>query len=176
MPKDRIKSSVTAVEEFIAALPEDRRHAVSAVRTAILKTIPPGYEEMILMGGISYAIPLSRFPKTYNGYPLTIACITSTKSHMAVHLMGIYGSAKLRDWFVAEYKKSGKKFDAGKACVRFKKLEDLPVDLIAQTAGRVSVEQFIAVHEQAQAMKKAAKGKAPRKPPASASNKKPRPK
>src|SRR4051812_22514541 len=123
--KGEVMQSTTAtVQAFLAALPEQRREAIATVRAAILKKIPEGYEETIQYGMISYVVPLARFPKTYNGQALCVVSLGQQRNYMVVHVMPLYGDKALCDWFVSAYKKSGKKLDMGKACVRFKTLDD----------------------------------------------------
>jgi hypothetical protein len=100
-------------------------------------------------GMISYIVPLKRYPETYNKQPLANVSLASQKNHMAVYLMGIYGDEKQRSWFEREYKKTGKRMDVGKCCVRFKKLEDLPLEIIGKSVGAMSVDDFIAMYEKA---------------------------
>jgi len=140
-------------DEYLAALPADRRAALSSLRTAILKKLPKGYVEAVAMGCIAYVIPLSTFADTYNGQPLIITALASQKNYMSIHLMGIYGSQELRNWLTGEFKKAGKKFDAGKACVRFKQLADLPLEAVVEAATRVTPEQLIALHNMAQSQR-----------------------
>ncbi len=142
-----MQSKSTTVDEYLASLPEDRRHALEAVREVILQNLPPGYEEGMQYGMISYCIPLSRYPKTYNGQPLGYAALASQKNYMSVYLMNVYGDETIERWFREEYQKSGKKLDMGKSCVRFKKLEDLPLDVIGKAVALASVEEFIHRYE-----------------------------
>ena len=100
-------------------------------------------------GMITYEIPLSMYPDTYNGKPLMYAALASQKNHMVVYLIGIYGDAKLRRWFEREYKKTNKRMDVGKCCVRFRKLEDLPLDVIGEAVAAMGVDDFIALYENA---------------------------
>lgn len=144
---DRMKSESSSVAEYLAGLPEDRRAAISAVRAVILRNLPEGYAEGMAFGMIGYVIPLSRYPRTYNGQPLSYAALASQKNYMSVHLMGIYGSQELAAWFHAEYKRTGKRLDMGKSCVRFRRLEDLPLDLIGQAVARLTPEAFIRICE-----------------------------
>jgi uncharacterized protein YdhG (YjbR/CyaY superfamily) len=143
------KSSASTVAEYIESLPEDRRKGISEVRKVIKKNLPKGYEECFAYGMIGYMVPLKRYPDTYNGQPLMIAALGSQKSYMVVHLMAIYGHKETEAWFKAKYKETGKKLDMGKACVRFKKLEDLPLELVGETIARVSVEKYIEFYEKA---------------------------
>jgi hypothetical protein len=142
-----VQSDASSVSEYIADLPADRRRAIGAVRDVILGNLPKGYEESMQFGMIGYSVPLSRYPKTYNGAPLSYAALASQKNHMAVYLMGCYGDAQLAKWFEAEFRKSGKKLDMGKSCVRFRKLDDLPLPLIGEAVAKLPVDDFIALYE-----------------------------
>lgn len=144
-----VSSKATTVDAYLASLPADRRAAIAAVREVILGHLPPGYEEGMQHGMIGYAIPLSRYPDTYNGQPLVIAALASQKQHMSLYLMGVYGDPEIEAWFTERYRASGKKLDMGKSCVRFKKLDDLPLDLIGEVIARVSVDEHIAAAERA---------------------------
>ncbi len=140
-------SSAQTVEEYLAELPTDRREAINAVRKVILDNLPTGYEEMMQFGMISYVIPLERYPVTYNKQPLQYAALASQKHYMSVYLMNVYGDPDSEQWFVEQYRASGKKLDMGKSCVRFKKLDDLPLDLIGRAIARTPVEAYIEVYE-----------------------------
>jgi hypothetical protein len=159
-----MKVDANSVESYLAALPEQRRAALQAVRKVILRRLPKGYVEMYQYGMLSYGIPLERYPTTYNGQPLVVASLGAQKNHLAVYLMCIYGDQKLRSWFEAEYRRRGKKLDAGKSCVRFKSLHDLPLELVGEAISRVSVEDLIRMHELAHGKAKSSKPSAkPRK-------------
>jgi hypothetical protein len=147
-------SRPNTVEAYLSELPDDRQSALARVRSVIRKHLPRGFEETMQYGMISYVVPLSRYPDTYNGQALTLASLASQKSHMAVYLMGVYDNAELRTWFESAYAKSGKKLDAGKSCVRFKKLDDLALDAVAGAIERVSVADLIAMSEAAHGGKK----------------------
>ena len=138
-----MQSKANSVEQYLNDLPEDRKESLSIVREAIVKNLPTGYVEVMNWGMITYEVPLETFPDTYNGKPLMYAALASQKNHMSVYLMGCYMSPEIRKKFENAYKQSGKKFDAGKSCIRFKKEEDLPLELIGKTIGSMSVEQFI---------------------------------
>lgn len=136
------------VEEYLAGLPEDRRAALSAVRQVILKNLPKGMEEGIQYGHIGYYVPHSIFPAGYHcnpKEPLPYAGLGSQKNHMAVYLCNIYdeGSEEFRKAYLA----TGKKLDMGVGCVRFKKLEDLPLEPIGETIGKMTTEQFVAGYQ-----------------------------
>ena len=138
-----MQSKANSVEQYLNGLPEDRKESLSIVREAIVKNLPTGYVEVMNWGMITYEVPLETFPDTYNGKPLMYVALASQKNHMSVYLMGCYMSPEIRKKFENAYKLSGKKFDAGKSCIRFKKEEDLPLELIGKTIGSMSVEQFI---------------------------------
>jgi hypothetical protein len=123
----------SSVDEYLAGLPADRRATLSALRQVIRDHLQPGFEEAMQYGMISYVIPLTRFPDTYNGHPLAIVALGAQKNNFVLHLMCIYGNSENRRWFESEFRKSGKKLDAGKACVRFRSLDDLPLELIGRT-------------------------------------------
>jgi hypothetical protein len=141
------KSKAATVQAYLDELPEDRRAVVAAVRDVILRHLPAGYREAMSWGVISYEIPLERFPDTYNGHPLSYVALAAQKNHFALYLMCVYGDTKREGWLRAEFQKAGKKLDMGKACVRFRKLEDLPLDVIGEVVAGVTPEQFIARYE-----------------------------
>jgi uncharacterized protein YdhG (YjbR/CyaY superfamily) len=147
MAKAAKAATTITVAEYLAALPADRRAALTAIRAAIRKKLPKGYEEGIQYGMIGYYIPLSRYPDTYNGAPLLVAALASQKNHMAVYLQCVYGDSKLRTWFEKAFRDAGKKLDMGKSCVRFRRLDDVPTDVIAEAISRVGVDDYIAIYE-----------------------------
>lgn len=138
-----VSSKATTVEQYLDELPDDRRDAIAEVRDVILANLPDGYVEAMNWGMISYEVPLETYPDTYNGKPLMYAALASQKNHMAVYLTAVHTDEDTTDWFVEQYKASGKKLDMGKSCVRFKKLEHLPLDLIGEAIARTPVEDFI---------------------------------
>ena len=157
-PRATMKSNATTVSQYLASLPAERRATVEAVRKVILKNLPEGYEEMMQYGMISYAVPLRIYPAGYHctpNTPLPYASLASQKNHMSVYLMCIYGHKETEAWFRKEFAASGKKLDMGKSCVRFKKLEDLPLEVIGKAVARVPVKKYLEVYENAlQGMKK----------------------
>ena len=155
-----MRSEAKTVEEYISSLPDDRRQAISTVREIILSNLPDGYEEAMNWGMISYQIPLEIYPDTYNKQPLMFAALASQKNHMAVYLTGIYISEETMKKFETEYKATGKRFDVGKSCVRFKKLDDLPLDLIGKTISSLKANELIKITEEAQSARKIKKSKA----------------
>jgi uncharacterized protein YdhG (YjbR/CyaY superfamily) len=145
----RMQSNATTVEAYLAELPEERRTTLEAVRQTILANLPAGYEEAMNWGMIVYQVPLARYPDTYNGQPLAYAGLASQKNHMAVYLMAIYADETSRERFEAVYRATGKRYDVGKSCVRFRKLDDLPLELIGECITTFSVDEFVARAEKA---------------------------
>ena len=146
-----MKSTAKSAEEYLATLPEDRRAALGAVRKVILDNLPKGYEEYMQYGMIGYVVPHSIYPAGYHcdpRQPLSYACLGSQKSHMALHLMFAYGDNPTLEWLQKSFKAAGKKLDMGKACLRFKKLDDLPLDVIGQLIARIPVKAYVARVEQ----------------------------
>ena len=141
------KSKATTVDEYLAEQTSDRRAALEAVRQVILENLPLGYVEIMQSGMMGYVIPLEKYPVTYNKQPLGVAALASQKNYMSQYLMNVYGDPETERWFVEEYLASGKKLDMGKSCVRFKKLEDLPLDLVGRAIARTSVDEFIGMYE-----------------------------
>jgi hypothetical protein len=140
-------STAASVEEYLAELPDDRRPAIEAVRGVILANLPPGFEETMQYGMISYVIPLSRYPDTYNKQPLAIASLANQKRHMALYLTNIYADEGDESWFRAAWTAAGKRLDMGKSCVRFKRLADVPLEVVGEAIARTSVDDFIAQYE-----------------------------
>ena len=130
-------------EEYIAALPPDRREAISAVRKVILDNLPDGYMEGMQYGMIGYYVPLERFGDTYNGQPLGMAALASQKNHMALYLNNVYGDPEVERRFRQRYEASGHRLDMGKSCVRFRTLESLPLDVIGKTIAEADLESFL---------------------------------
>lgn len=142
-------SSATTIEDYLADLPEDRLDAITEVREAILANLDDGYIETMNWGMITYEVPLETFPDTYNGKPLMLAALASQKRHMAVYLPPVYSDEETESWFRAEYEATGKKLDMGKSCVRFTKLEHLPVELIGEVIARNPLETFLQTYRDA---------------------------
>lgn len=142
-----VKSTARTPEDYLQELPEPKREVISAVRDVILQNLPQGFQETINWGMLSYEIPLERYPDTYNGQPLAVAGLAAQKNHFGLYTMCVYGSSEREAWLREEFQKAGKKLDMGKSCIRFKKLEDLPLETIAQLIAGTTVEDFIAVYE-----------------------------
>ena len=142
-----MQSKANTVKQYLNELPNDRKKAISIVRQTILENLPEGYDEVMNWGMITYEVPLETYPNTYNGKPLMYAALASQKNHMAVYLMGCYMVPEIRNEFEKAYNKSGKRFDAEKSCIRFKKIDDLPLDLLGKTIASMDVNEFIELVE-----------------------------
>jgi Domain of unknown function (DU1801) len=145
-----MQSKATTVEQYLSELPDDRRKAIEAVRQVVLKNLDKDYEEGIQYGMIGYYVPHRVYPAGYHcdpKQPLPFASLASQKNHMALYLMCVYGESDHAKWFQQAWAKSGKKLDMGKACVRFKKVDDLALDVIAEAIRRVPAKKYIEVCE-----------------------------
>ena len=145
------------VAEYLGALPPERRAIVSTVRTAVRKAMPKGYAEEMNFGAITYGIPLKRYPNTYNKQPLCYAALAAQKNYYSLYLMNVYGDARKSQWLADEFKKRGLKLDKGKSCVRFKSLDELPLDVVSEVVASTPVDKYIEIYEASR--KKTAKGK-----------------
>ena len=143
------RSSAATVEEYLDELAPDRREQIEAMREVVLENLPDGYEEAMNWGMISWEIPLERYPKTYNKQPLMYAALASQKNYMSLYLMCVYAHEGRHAEFERRFKASGKKLNMGKSCVRFKSVDDLPMDLIAETIASTSVDDYIRSYEAA---------------------------
>jgi hypothetical protein len=152
-----VSSNAVTVDEYLKSLPNDRQDAIKGVRKIILENLPKGYKEGMQWGMITYYIPLEDYPNTYNQQPLAYAALAAQKNFNSLYLMTVYGDPKSKKWFDAAYKASGKKLNMGKSCVHFKKLDDLPLDLIAETIARTPKDAYIKHYEAARKLTK--KGK-----------------
>ena len=143
-------SKAANVDEYLAELPDDKRVVISAVRDVVNANLPAGYVEGMLYGMIGWYVPLEKFSDTYNGQPIGPAALAAQKNYNTLYLVSVYGDLALEAWFKTAFKKAGKKLDMGKSCVRFKTLDDLPLDVIGQTIARVPVDKLIKKYEAAQ--------------------------
>jgi hypothetical protein len=159
-----MQSKAKTVKEYFASLPEDRRKALLAVREVILKNIDSTYEEGMGYGMPGWSVPHSVFPAGYHcdpSVPLPYAGMASQKNHMSLYLMCIYGHSGEDKWFREAWAKTGKKLDMGKSCIRFKKVEDLALDVIAEAFRRTPARKYIEHYESSiLSMNKAAAKKA----------------
>ncbi len=140
-------SGAATIEAWLAALPDDRRAAMTAIRKTIRKHLPKGFQEEMYGGMPAYVVPLKRYPKTYNKQPLMLAGLANQKNHMALHMVGAYVAPEIAAWLEDAYQAAGRKLDMGKGCLRFKKLEEVPLDVIGAAIGKLSVDDYIAIYE-----------------------------
>ena len=138
-----MQSSAKSVKAYLAELPPERREAITTLRQLILDNLEPGFKEGMLWGMIGYYVPLEVFPDTYNKQPLCYISLASQKNYMALYLMTIYGNPENEKWFREGFANAGKKLDMGKSCVRFKRIDDLPLDIIKKTVGLKSATQYV---------------------------------
>ena len=147
-----VQSRAASVADYLAELPADRRPDIDPVRRVILGNLPQGVEESMQFGMIGYCIPLSRYPQTYNGSPLMLAALAAQKRHNAVYLHTIYCDPSTEGWFTEAYRATGKRMDIGKSCVRYRKVDDLPLDLIGEAIRRVGVDEYVAIYERSRGL------------------------
>lgn len=146
-----MKIDANSPKEYIEKLPEDRKKALSKLRSAIKKNLPKGFKETMSYGMIGYVVPKNIYPNGYHcdpNLPLPFINIASQKNFIALYHSGIYADPNLLEWFQAEYPKhSNAKLDMGKSCIRFKKLEEIPYDLVEQLVKKMSCEKWIEIYE-----------------------------
>jgi hypothetical protein len=172
-----MQTKPATVEAYLAVLPEDRRAAIAAVRKVILQNLDNDYEEGMQYGMIGYYVPHRVYPVGYHcdpKQPLPFACLGSQKNYMSLYLMGLYGNSEQLKWFESAWAKTGKKLDMGKSCLRFKKLEDLALDVIGEAIHRMPAKKYIAACESAMANYQESKRARQAKKPAKAT-KRPKP-
>jgi Domain of unknown function (DU1801) len=139
-------SGAKTIAEYLDSLPEDRRAVLSKVRSVIKKNLPKGFVEQMQYGMIGYVVPHSAYPAGYHcnpKEPLGFAGLGSQKNYMSLYMMTAYGWPGMADWLKEEFAARGKRLDMGKSCIRFQKLEDLPLDVIGEAFGKVSMEEYI---------------------------------
>jgi hypothetical protein len=144
---DMVQSAATTVTGYLESLPADRRKTIGALRKLIRANLPAGFKEMIGYGMICYSVPLKTYPATYNGQPLCYAALASQKNYCSLYLTGVYSDPVQRRALEAAFKNAGKKLDMGKSCIRFKTVDDLPLEAIGLLVGSVSLESFVATYE-----------------------------
>ncbi len=146
-----MKYQANSPEEYIEQLPIERQKVISKLRKLILKNLPSGFEEQISYGMLGYVVPHSLYPEGYHcspELPLPFINLASQKNFVALYHSGIYADPKLYDWFVGEYPKYVKtKLDMGKSCIRFKKMETIPYELIAELCNKMTTKEWIALYE-----------------------------
>lgn len=155
-------ANVKTPAQYIASLPTDRAKTIATVRAMVNQHIPRGYEEGILWGTIGWAIPLSRYPDTYNKQPILYVALASQKNYCSLYMMAAYvGTAQLEQLRSA-FKAAGKKLDMGKCCVHFQTPDDLPLPAIGKLIAAISSEQWIEMYEESRLKTKAGQAKAKR--------------
>ena len=146
-----MQSQAKTPELYLEELLEERKIAFGKLRKTILENLPYGFEEVMSYGMIGFVVPFSIYPNGYHcnpKLPLPYINIGSQKNFIAMHHMGIYGSESLLNWFISEYPKHCKtKLDMGKGCIRFKKMDDIPFDLIAELVSKISVQGYVETYE-----------------------------
>ena len=142
-----MQSEAKTVGSYLTELPEQRRAALEEMRRVVLNALPEGYEESMQFGMIGYTVPLARYSTTYNGAPLLYAALAAQKNYMSLYLNCVYAEEGRAERFAEAFRATGKRLDMGRSCVRFRKVDDLPLDLIAQTIASTSVEEFIGLYE-----------------------------
>jgi uncharacterized protein YdhG (YjbR/CyaY superfamily) len=156
-----MQSKATSPEDYLNELPEDRKAAINALRKVIKKHLPKGFKEEMSYGMIGYVVPYKLYPNGYHcdpKQPLPFAGLASQKNHMSIYVMGCYGSPEQELWFRDAWAKTGKKLDMGKACVRFKKLSDVALDVIGESIKRMPAKAYVAQYQASIAGLKSAKG------------------
>lgn len=148
-----MKSKAATVEQYLKELAPDRQKPVTELRKVIRKNLPKGFQEVMCYGMIGYVIPHSKYPPGYHCDPkqaLPFMNIASQKNFIAVYHMGVYSNPALLKWFTAAHAKAtSKKLDIGKSCMRYKKPEDIPFDLIGELAGKITADEWITIYEKA---------------------------
>ncbi len=146
-----MKTTGATVEEILENIPEDRKEAFTNLHQTIVSNLPKGFEPGISYGMLGYVVPHHLYPAGYHckpSEPLPFVSIASQKNSINFYHMGIYADATLLNWFVAEYPKHSKqKLDMGKSCIRFKKPEHIPYELLGQLMQKMTAEQWIALYE-----------------------------
>ena len=146
-----MQSKAASPTAYIASLPEDRKEVIIKLTKVIGRNLPEGFEETMGYGMISYVIPKTHYPPGYHcdpALPLCLISLASQKNFVALYHMGLYSDKVMLDWFTSEYPKhASHKLDMGKSCIRFKKMDDIPYELIGQLASKISPADWISLYE-----------------------------
>lgn len=146
-----MQSKATTPKEYIESLPEERKEVIAKLRKAIVKNLPKGFEEQMSYGMLGYVVPHKLYPKGYHvnpELPLPFINLASQKNHIAFYHSGLYAGLQM-EWFLKEWPKhSKKKLDMGKSCIRFKKPEDVTVDLLGELCSKITPEEWISTYEE----------------------------
>ena len=138
-----VSTSTTTATDYLASLPQDRREVISAVRELILRNLPEGYQETINWGMLSYEVPLETYPDTYNKKPLSYVGLAAQKNYNSLYLMSVYQDPADYQELMEAFARMGVKPDMGKSCIRFKKLDRIPLEKIARLIAKTSVQDFV---------------------------------
>jgi Domain of unknown function (DU1801) len=149
------RSTATTPEEYIASLPEDRQEAVRTVADVVRRNLPEGFREGMAYGMLGWFVPLETFPDTYNGQPLGLAALASQRQYMSLYLNNVYGNPETERWFRDRWSETGKPLDMGKSCVRFRRVEDIPLDVIGEVIRRTDLETYVRQYRQARGASRA---------------------
>jgi hypothetical protein len=152
--------AATTVDEYLAELAPDRRAALAAVRDIVRSNLPAGFEEAMAYGMIVWQVPLSTFPGTYNGQPLGLAGLASQKQYMSLYLNNVYGDPDTERWFRDRWATTGKKLDMGKSCVRFRRLDDISLEVIGEAIARTTLDRFLEHYREARGSSRATRARA----------------
>lgn len=143
--------TISNVEEYLSNIPEERKKAFSKLYNILKKKLPKGFEEGFAYGMITYCVPHSIYPAGYHVNPaqaLPFISLASQKNFIALYHMGVYAMPEVLNWFTESYPKYAKtKLDMGKSCIRFKRMDDIPFELIEELAGKISVEEYLEAYE-----------------------------
>ncbi|MCB0916170.1 MAG: DUF1801 domain-containing protein [Actinobacteria bacterium] len=141
-----MQSDATTVDDYLEQLPPDRREQIEALLETIRPAMPEGLSEEMGFGMINWVVPLDREPDTYNGKPLMFAALASQRQHISLYLMTIYSGSTLDEETFRARWQGAKKLNMGRSCVRFKKVDDLDLDLILESISGVTVDEFVEVY------------------------------
>lgn len=146
-----MQTPATSVEDYISQIPEERKEVFTKLLNTITENLPNGFSKGVSSGMIGWAVPLETYPAGYHctpGSPLPFMALASQKNFIALYHMGIYAKPELLDWFVTEFPKHSKrKLDMGKSCIRFKKMDEIPFELIAELSKKMTVDEWINIYE-----------------------------
>lgn len=142
-----MQSPASSPADYLDSLPEERRGDVEVVLDVVRAAIRPGFDETMSFGMISWVVPLSRFPETYNGAPLSYAGLAMQKRHNALYLMGLYADPEVEEDFRSRWAATGRRLDMGRSCLRYRTAADLDLGLVAEAVGRFDADEFVALYE-----------------------------
>ena len=146
-----MQSNSTTPQEYVDSLPKERKNPIEKLRTIILENLPLGFQEVMGYGMLGYVVPHQIYPEGYHcnpKLPLPFMNVASQKNFVSLYHMGIYANPELLEWFSDEYSKLVKtKIDMGKSCIRFKKMDEIPFELIGELVKKMSVEDWISCYE-----------------------------